>query len=406
MKSRLPRYLSIVASSALLAMPLTATAQATAAQEVKQFKGYTVTDLGVVASGTNSTGFDMNRAGWVGGSSNLVDGGPQHAFIWYGSGALQDLGTLQGPGCPQCNSAADGPNANGEAPVGSEISSADPDGEDFCGYGTHLQCLGTVWRDGKLNALPTLPGGRNANAFGINDPGQLVGFAEDGVRDPTCITNTAFQVYRFQAVEWDKNGNIHVLPALTQMGDTVAFAFGINSRGQAVGSSGTCATQGLPPLNVTGLHAVVWDRDGSPTYLGTLGDAANTMFNAATAINDRGDVVGTSQYTDGSVHSFLWKKGIGMQDLGTLPGAFATIAGCCETVNNRDEVVGFSIDEFGFTPFLWDDGVIVDLNTLISPGSPLHLLTASSINEKGEITGGGCVLPDCTVLHAYRATPN
>jgi probable HAF family extracellular repeat protein len=354
----------------------------------------------------------MNRAGWVGGSSNLVPGGPQHAFIWYGSGAPQDLGTLQGPDwpdCPQCSSGADGPNANGEAPVGSEISLPDPDGEDFCGYGTHLQCRGTVWRNGKLNELAPLPG-RNSNAFGINDPGQVVGFAEDGVRDPTCITNTAFQVYRFQAAKWDKNGEIHVLPALTQMGDNVAFAFNINSRGQAVGSSGTCATQGLPPLNVTGLHAVVWDRDGSPTYLGTLGDAANTMYNAATAINDNGDVVGTSQFTDGSIHSFIWKKGVGMKDLGTM-GAFATIAGCCGTVNNRDEVVGFSIGElgypFGFSAFVWYDGVMKDLNTLIPTDwrLHLHLMTASSINEKGEITGQACVLPGCTVFHGYRATP-
>jgi probable HAF family extracellular repeat protein len=406
MKPRLLLQVSMAASTVLLAMPLAVIAQDAAAQPAKKFKSYTVTDLGVLGSGTSSTGFDMNRAGWVGGSSNLVPGGPQHAFIWYGSGALQDLGTLQGLDCPQCNSAADGPNANGEAPVGSEISLTDPDGEDFCGYGTHLQCLGAVWRDGKLNLLPTLPGGRNANAFGINDPGQVVGFAEDGVADATCVTSTPFQAYRFQAVKWEKNGDIHVLPALSEMGDTVAFAFGINSRGQAVGSSGTCATQGLPPAHVTGLHAVVWDRNGSPTYLGTLGDAANTMFNAATAINDMGDVVGTSQYTDGTIHSFLWTKGVGMQDLGTLPGAFATIAGCCDTVNNRDEVVGFSIDEFGFTAFLWQDGAMVDLNTLTPSGSPLYLQTASSINEKGEITGGACVLPDCTVFHAYRATPN
>src|SRR5258705_11605580 len=77
-------------------------------------------------------------------------------------------------------------------------------------------------------------------------------------------------------------------------------------------------------------------KTAAPTYLGTLGDAANTMFNAASSINGLGDVVGTSQFTDGTIHSFLWKKGIGMQDLGALPGAFVTVAGCCNTVNNRD----------------------------------------------------------------------
>ncbi len=128
------------------------------------------------------------------------------------------------------------------------------------------------------------------------------------------------------------------------MGDTVGFAMGINDHGQVVGSSGTCQTQGLPPNNVTGLHAVVWDKDGTPTYLGTLGDEKNTASNNASSINSLGQVVGTSQFTDGTVHSFLWTRNTGMQDLGTLPGAGATIAGCCGTINNKGEVVGFSID--------------------------------------------------------------
>jgi probable HAF family extracellular repeat protein len=156
---------------------------------------------------------------------------------------------------------------------------------------------------------------------------------------------------------------------------------------------------------VTGRHAVLWERDGSATYLGTLGDASNTKFNAATSINGRGEVAGTSQYTDGTIHSFLWTRATHMQDIGTLPGAFATIAGCCHTINNRDEVVGFSIDGNGSTAFVWKDRVITDLNTLIPADSPLHLLFADSINDAGEIVGQGCVMPACTELHAYRATP-
>ena len=96
----------------------------------------------------------MNSTGWVAGSSNLVPNGPQHAFLWYGAGPLVDLGTLGGP-----NSGVDGPNLYGEAAVGSEISKADPDKEDFCAYGTHLQCLGAIWRYGKLTpSAPCLAG--------------------------------------------------------------------------------------------------------------------------------------------------------------------------------------------------------------------------------------------------------
>ena len=359
---------------------------------------YSVTDLGVLGKGNNSSSFDMNSIGWVAGSSNLVPNGPQHAFIWYGAGPLFDLGTLGGP-----NSGVDGPNLYGEAAGSSEISKLDPDNEDFCGFGTHMQCLGLIWRYGKLTALPNLPDGRNGNAFGVNNLGEVVGWTENGVRDSTCVKATPFQVFQFEAVKWEPNGQLHELPPLK--GDTVAFSMGINDFGQAVGSSGTCSTQGLPPANVTGLHAVLWEPDGTPKYLGTLGDKDHTMSNNASSINELGDVVGTSEYTDGTVHSFLWTRTTGMHDIGTLPGAFVTVAGCCRTVNNRDEVVGFSIDANGITAFLWRDGRMKDLNTLIPANSPWHLLGAYSINDEGEIAGQACVLPACTEMHAFRLSP-
>jgi probable HAF family extracellular repeat protein len=396
---------SIIAVSTLLAMPLAVLAQQAQQKNAVQFPHYAVTDLGTLSGGNNASAFDMNTVGWVAGSSNLTAGGPQHAFVWYGYGPLKDLGTLDGAACPTCNSAADGPNLLGETAIGSEISAPDPDGEDFCAYGTHLQCRGVVSRFGKLVALRNLPGGRNANAFGINDLGQLVGFAENGVRDSTCATATPFQVFRFEAVEWEPNGEITELPPLTQKGDTVAFAMGMNDLGQVVGSSGTCATQGLPPLYVTGLHAVLWERDGTPTYLGTLGDATNTAFNNASSINNLGQVVGTSQFTDGTIHSFLWTPAEGMQDLEPFPGAFATVAGCCHTINDHGEVVGFALDNAGSHAVVWINKEVSDLNALIPPDSPLYLLSADSVNNSGEIVGQACVLPGCSELHAFRATP-
>jgi probable HAF family extracellular repeat protein len=381
----------LVASLATVASPA---AQAPGCEKPQ----YTVRDLGVLGKGNNATSNDMNSVGWVAGQSNLVPNGPQHSFLWYGAGPLVDIGTLGGP-----NSGAGGPNRYGEAAIGSELAVKDPDNEDFCAFGTHLQCRGAIWRYGKLTALRPLPGGRNDNAFGLNNLGQVVGFSENGVRDSTCVKATPFQVFRVEAVRWEPNGEIHELPPLK--GDTVAFGFGINDHGQAVGSSGTCATQGLPPANVTGLHAVLWEKDGTPVYLGTLGDAKNTTSNAASSINDRGQVVGTSQFTDGTIHSFIWSKETHMHSIGTLPGAFATIAGCCRTINNRGEIAGFSIDANGPTAFLWKDGQIMDLNTLIPANSPLHLLTASAINDAGEIVGQGCVMPACTEFHAFRATP-
>src|SRR4051794_26080188 len=87
---------------------------------------YTVRDLGVLGTGTNSSGFGINQAGWVAGSTNLTPGGPQHAFLWYGGGPLKDLGTLGGTLCPICTSGGNGPNANGESAIGSSTANPDP----------------------------------------------------------------------------------------------------------------------------------------------------------------------------------------------------------------------------------------------------------------------------------------
>jgi probable HAF family extracellular repeat protein len=388
-----------------LAVPLADIAQKGQTQGTVHFPHYAVTDLGVLGAGNNAAALDMNAVGWVAGSSNLTAGGPQHAFVWYGHGPLKDLGTLGGAACPQCNSAADGPNLLGSTAIGSEVATPDPNGEDFCEYGTHMECRGVVSIGGKLIALRNLPGGHNANAFGINDLGELVGFAENGVGDATCAATTPSQIHRFEAVRWQPNGTVEELSPLAKKGDTVAFAMGINDLGEAVGSSGTCATQGLPPYYVTGLHAVLWETDGSPVYLGTLGDTAHTASNNASSINNLGQVVGTSQFTDGTVHSFFWSREMGMQGLDPFPGAFATIAGCCRTINNLGDVVGFAIDGTGFHAVLWVNRKIKDLNTLIPTGSPLYLLSADSINDAGEIAGQACVLPDCTELHAFLAKP-
>src|SRR5690349_20507827 len=57
-------------------------------------------------------------------------------------------------------------------------------------------------------------------------------------------------------------------------------------------------------------HALLW-RQGQPINLGTL-RGANSY---ATAINDRGDVVGYSGVADsGTLHAFLWRAGT-MTDL-------------------------------------------------------------------------------------------
>ena len=361
---------------------------------------YTITDLGTLGGpAATSFAFQMNNAGWVSGSSNLVPGGPQHAFIWLGHGPLVDMGTLEGSACPGCNSGGDGPNGAGAVAVGSETSQADPNGEDFCGFGTHAQCRGAVWNNGIMKALPNLPGGNNANAFGINNHGEVVGFAENGTSDNSCLAGgTPFQVVQFQAVKWSTNGAIQQLRPLP--GDSVGFAFGLNDNGQVIGSSGLCSNTSVPPFP-GGPHGVLWESDGTPRDLGNLGVPG---FVVPSSINNRGDVAGGALAPDGTVHGFLWTRQTGMQDLGGFPGAFVTAAVCCRTINDNGQIVGFSIDgtTFASRAIIFEGKVPVDLNTLIPTDSGWYLQSTSSVNNLGEIAGWGTINGN---THAFLLKP-
>jgi probable HAF family extracellular repeat protein len=156
----------------------------------------------------------------------------------------------------------------------------------------------------------------------------------------------------------------------------------MNDGGQIVGSSGTC--NALVPA--TSLHAVLWPNgpNGGVIDLGNLG---GPLWNIAFYINNRGQVVGQSGVPGlTTFHAFLWTKETGMKDLGTLPGDIWSWA---NNINNKGQAVGTSFPATGGRAFIWQDGVMTDLNIMIPPGSPLYLDEAFGINDKGQIAGFG-----------------
>lgn len=365
---------------------------------------YRIIDLGTLG-GTYSYAYGINNAGAVSGGAatpTQTGGIAQTAFLWDDDLHMINIGTLGGSGCPDCISSAGGPNANGWSPITSETGELDPNGEDFCAFGTHRQCLAAIWIGGIMTALPNLEGGNNGQAYWTNNRGQTVGFAENAVLDSTCSTATSFQALRFEAVIWEPNGKIHELHPLT--GDTVGYAFGINDNGQAVGVSGLCSNTHVPPINPgsDAPHAVLWEKDGTAVYLGSLGGGP---FTIPAAINDFGVVGGASLSSkDGTVHPFLWTAQKGMQDLGTFPGAIVTGIPCCGTVNNKGDAVGLTVDgtSFNMRAVLFHDNTPLDLNTLIPADSGWYLQSASSINDAGQIVGWGSINGN---THAFLATP-
>ena len=382
MKSGLLLECSRPVLPALLTMTFALGAQA-------QGPHYAVTDLGALGGGY-SYAYGINNAGVVAGgaaTANQTDGYSQTAALWYPGLPPLNLGTLGGAECPACNSEAGGPNAAGVSPLLSETAESDPMNEDVCTFGTHKQCLAATWKNGTLTALPLLSGGNNSQAFWINNHGEVAGFSETGVQDLTCGSLNPSQRLQIEGVVWEPGGRMRELRPLP--GDAISFALGINEKGQSVGVSGLCSNTNFPLYINPGAsepHGVLWDEDGTPFDLGTLGSAT---FTVPAAINDQGEVVGASKIADGTVHPFYWTKETGMQDLGEPEGAFATGIPCCHTINNRGEIVGFSLGLNGPRAYLWKHGQMIDLNTAIPADSGWTLMFSESINDRGQIAGWG-----------------
>jgi uncharacterized membrane protein len=193
-----------------------------------------------VASPFSDPTFVSNKglvAGFV-----VASDGASHAALWY-KGLITDISK---PGLAGPNSAAYGANARGQASGLAETSDLDPNGEDFCGYGTHLICLPFLWQNGAMTPLPTL-GGNNGEAGEINNRGEVAGNAENTTIDSTCPAGGP-QVLQEKPVVW-RDGRIKELR--TFPGDPDGWAFGINNSGQVVGASGVCST---PQLGYRGLY--------------------------------------------------------------------------------------------------------------------------------------------------------
>jgi probable HAF family extracellular repeat protein len=341
---------------------------------------YQVRNLGALG-GTYSGGSSINNFGLVSGFSNLPGNQSTHATAWL-NGATLDLGTLGG-----ANSAILWPVKNdfGVLVGVAETAQVDPLGENwscsaFFPTVTGHVCVGFVWRWGHMQALPTL-GGNNGFATGANDLGLIVGWAENTVHDPTCTPGST-QVLQFKPVVWGPDDNdIRALPLIGT--DTSGAATAINDSGQIVGISGIC-DQAVGRFSA--IHAVMW-QGNTVKNLGSLGVPA---WNTPMAINQEGIVVGFANAPGGgdpgnfNVHAFVWTPSTGMRDLGTLPGDTTSQA---LGINDQGLIVGESCGASGCRAVLWQNGKIVDMNTLVAPGFTDQLVDANDINDEGVITG-------------------
>jgi probable HAF family extracellular repeat protein len=320
----------------------------------------------------------LNESGIVVGESQngLIDpatGAPTiHAVLWR-KGHLLDLGTLGGN-----SSGALSINSRGQVIGTSQTTIPDP----ISGF---TQWHAFLWENGLMRDLGTL-GGPFSFGGDVNDRGQAGGVSLTAADPQTGESATHVFVW--------ENGRLADL----SLGGTFAEGPTLNNRGQAVGHS-------TLPGDLED-HAFLWDGERTAD-LGTLGGT----FSLPTGLSEKGNVSGVATTTnDDLLHAVLWRNQK-ILDLGTVPRD-----GCSWGwgLNSRDQVVGISLPfpcDFSVAhAFLWEDGEMVDLNTLISPASDFTLVYATGINDAGEIVGsgvpGGVSPADVDTLgHAFVLTP-
>jgi probable HAF family extracellular repeat protein len=232
-----------------------------------------------------------------------------------------------------------------------------------------------------MQDLGTL-GGPDAFAAVVNERGQIAG------QSYTSSTPTSSGFPQNNSFLW-QNGKMIDLGTL---GGTSSFPNALSNRGQVAGQSNLPGDAVFRPF--------LWDR-GTMTDLGTFLGPGPPSYGAANWINDAGEIVG---WADNQFNDFaaLWKDGV-IHNLGSVAGDCYAHA---NNINSNGQVVGGSgICNVAFVhAFLWENGgPILDLNTLVSSGSGVHLTNAVSINDRGEIASEG-LLPNGD-QHAFLLIP-
>jgi probable HAF family extracellular repeat protein len=278
------------------------------------------------------------------------------AFLWDSENGFRDLPPLGTDDGLAFFSGASGINDRGDV-VGMTTSEV--------GIHAFLWTSRTGMRD--LGALATFESGFSASAANaVNDRRQVVGYSYV----------PPFEMHGFL---WSpKTG-------MVDLGCGVGEAVDINSAGLVVGH----AEQ----------RAVAWTAPGQCHQLGVLGVSPNGfVFSRASAVNDRGWIVGSSTAPAGG--AFLWTAEEGLQNLGYLPNPERTFhfSGAAD-VNNHGIVVGASASYFNLdddeespsvTPFIWSRrSGMQDLNTLIKHRNGWTIQRPFAINDRGDILATG-----------------
>jgi probable HAF family extracellular repeat protein len=340
-----------------------------------QWKNSVMSDLGALPGGASSASTWISSNGLIAGLSEngeidpLISGLPEVRAVVWKEGKITDLGTLPEGGY---ESVANAVNSRGQ--VVGLASNTIPDPDSMAGLGYQTRAF--FWQHGAMQDIGTL-GGTDAQAFFINEQGQVVGISYTSSAPGACAGANGLALTTNSFI-WDVK---HGMEDIGSLGGTCTVAAGLNNKGQVIAQSFLPGDQSI--------SSFLWEN-GS---LHELGGSFGGSFTAAEAINDQGEIAGAGYLPgDNAFHAALWRSVESITDLGVVSSDSCSFAA---SINVRTQVVGASAPDCIFDTssavraFLWEEGSMFDLNTLIPAGSPLYLQFTETINDRGEIAGTG-----------------
>ena len=332
--------------------------------------GFTVVDLGPIASGQSGGATGVNASGGTSGFTSGTSGGNQAVFSNRGGG-FQAVDTSRLPGVTM--SVASAINATGEL------------------AGTFYDATDNAYHAFKTSAGEAVDLGSLSGAFkgadtfgaGISGSGEVVGTARTGGGSQVVFRSSV-------------PGQIStiLLPGKSVVGQ----AAGVSESGMIVGSY--LNAQGVSRVfTAVGNQAI----DFLARYP-TQGFGLNTT---GAAINNQGSVAGSGDF-GGQSHAFFASTNPTTGDKTFVDIGVTGGYGSSHSfgINNNNQVVG-SLDNQGrgSHAFLWDQSLgLFDLNTLLSPADQKSwtLTIAAGINDSGQVAGQGLFNGQ---LHGFLLNP-
>ncbi|MGA2915163.1 MAG: PEP-CTERM sorting domain-containing protein [Sedimentisphaerales bacterium] len=234
-----------------------------------------------------------------------------------------------------------------------------------------------LWDKGVTTNLGTLPGGDYSWAEGINNSGQIIGgsylngtggphgflwenglMIDIGGNEGTGINNLGQVI-----VDLELGGNDFIWQngQVTYVGD-IGRTRKINDVGDIIGYDESGPHQSPVGFLLT---------NGNKTMLG--------IQNIPYAVNNNRQVVGQA----GS-NAFIWD---GVNGIRILDSQYSIAYG----INDNGQVVGLTEGINGMRAFIWENGLLTDLNSFIPQSSNCVLEVAYGINSRGDIVGCGYI---------------